>query len=143
MADEYRVEQVEKIDDAIWGAIGGGIQNYNDEKAGMDNGKRLCFVIYDQGGQVAGGVIGITYWNWLYIDLMWIKEDLRGLGYGSRLLALAEAEARTRGAQHAYLDTFSFQAPEFYKKQGYQVFGELRDFPPGNQRYFLTKELLG
>ena len=93
--------------------------------------------------QVAGGVIAITYWNWLYIDLMWIKEDLRGLGYGSRLLALAEAEARTRGAQHAYLDTFSFQAPEFYKKQGYQVFGELRDFPLGHQRYFLKKELSG
>jgi hypothetical protein len=54
---------------------------------------------------------------------------------------MAEAEARQRGAQHAYLDTFSFQAPGFYKKHGYQVFGELQDFPPGHQRYFLTKQL--
>jgi len=56
-------------------------------------------------------------------------------------LAQAEDEARKRGAKKAYLDTFSFQAPEFYKKYGYKVFGELKEFPPGHQRYYLTKEL--
>ena len=56
-------------------------------------------------------------------------------------MEVAEAEARQRGAQNAYLDTFSFQAPDFYKKLGYQVFGELPDFPTGHQRYFLKKEL--
>ncbi len=53
----------------------------------------------------------------------------------------AELEARQRGARCAYLDTFSFQAPDFYKKQGYEVFGELRDFPEGHRRYFLRKQL--
>jgi N-acetylglutamate synthase-like GNAT family acetyltransferase len=72
---------------------------------------------------------------------MWIKDELRGRGYGHRLLTLAEHEARQRGAKNAYLDTFSFQAPDFYKQHGYQVFGELPDFPPGHQRYFLTKQL--
>jgi GNAT superfamily N-acetyltransferase len=72
---------------------------------------------------------------------MWIREELRGRGYGHRLLASAEDEARRRGAKNAYLDTFSFQAPGFYKKHGYRVFGELHDFPTGHQRYFLTKEL--
>ena len=90
---------------------------------------------------VRGGVIGATYWNWLYIDLMWLKEEFRGQGYGHQLLTLAEAEARNRGAKHAYLDTFSFQAPAFYQQHGYKVFGELQDFPPGHQRYFLTKAL--
>jgi hypothetical protein len=42
---------------------------------------------------------------------------------------------------HAYLDTFSFQAPDFYKKLGYEVFGELQDFPHGHQRYFMKKRL--
>jgi len=46
-----------------------------------------------------------------------------------------------RGAKKAYLDTFSFQSPDFYKQHGYQVFGELQDFPPGNQRYFFTRRL--
>ena len=72
---------------------------------------------------------------------MWVKEELRGQGYGHQLLAMAEIEARQRGATEAYLDTFSFQAPEFYKKNGYQIFGVLENFPPGHQRFYLTKAL--
>ncbi|MFZ5879019.1 MAG: GNAT family N-acetyltransferase [Chloroflexota bacterium] len=71
-------------------------------------------------------------------DLLFIKEELRGCGYGHRLLEMAEKEARNRGAKHVFLDTFSFQAPGFYTQHGYQVFGELTDFPPGHRRYFLT-----
>ena len=93
------------------------------------------------GDEIVGGVIGATFWDWCHIDLMWIKEELRGHGYGQRLLTLAEDEARQRGAKHVYLDTFSFQAPDFYKKYGYQVFGVLPDYPAGHQLYFMTKEL--
>jgi len=141
MTEEFQIKQVDKIEDPIWEAIGGGINSFNEEQAGAENAKRICFVIYDAEEKIAGGVIALTYWDWLYIDLMWLRADLRRHGYGSRLLALAEEEARKRGAKHAYLDTFSFQAPEFYKKQGYQVFGELKEFPKGHQRYFFTKEL--
>ena len=88
-----------------------------------------------------GGVIGATYWDWFQLDLMWVKEELRGHGYGRRLLTLAENEARRRGARHVHLDTFSFQAPGFYEKCGYQVFGVLQDYPAGHQRFYLAKEL--
>jgi len=83
----------------------------------------------------------VTYWNWLFINLMWLPEDLRGQGYGQKLLALAEEEGHHRGARFSYLDTFSFQAPEFYKIFGYQEFGELEDFPPGHTRHFMKKDL--
>ena len=86
-------------------------------------------------------MLGEVYFDWLYVDLLWVKDELRKKGYGQRLMDLLEDEARKLGAKNAYLDTFSFQAPDFYKKQGYQVFGELQDFPPGHQRYFLTKQL--
>ena len=138
MNEEYQIVAVDKPE---WGIIGGGISNYNKEQAGDDKGKSLCFVLQTPEQEVVGGVIGATHWDWFYVDLMWIKEDLRGRGYGHRLLTLAEQEARQRGAKKAYLDTFSFQAPEFYKKHGYQAFGELLEFPPGHQRYFLTKQL--
>ena len=138
MNEEYQIVAVDKPE---WGIIGGGISNYNKEQAGDDKGKSLCFVLQTPEQEVVGGVIGATHWDWFYVDLMWIKEDLRGRGYGHRLLTLAEQEARQRGAKKAYLDTFSFQAPEFYKNHGYQVFGELLEFPPGHQRYFLTKQL--
>ena len=135
---EYQIIFVEKPE---WGIIGGGISNYNTQQAGDDNAQTLCFVLQSPDQEIVGGVIGATYWDSFYLDLMWIKEELRGCGYGHRLMTLAEDEARQRGAKNAYLDTFSFQAPDFYKQHGYQVFGELQDFPPGHQRYFLRKQL--
>ena len=138
MNKDYEIIFTEKPE---WEVIGGGISEFNKQQAGDDSGKTLCYVIQGPDKEVVGGVIGATYWDWLYIDLMWIREDLRGQGYGKQLLELAEEEARKRGAKNAYLDTFSFQAPNFYKKHGYYFFGELQNFPPGHQRYFLQKKL--
>jgi ribosomal protein S18 acetylase RimI-like enzyme len=72
---------------------------------------------------------------------MWIREDLRGCGYGHQLLTRLEDEARQRGARHAHLDTFSFQAPTFYQRHGYRIFGELPDYPAGHTRYYMVKDL--
>jgi GNAT superfamily N-acetyltransferase len=129
------------MDQPAWSVIGQGITEYNTEQAGDDHGQNLCFVLQGPDEEIVGGVIGATHWDWLYVNLMWIRHDLRGQGYGHRLLTLAEEKARERGAKHAYLDTFSFQAPGFYKKYGYEVFGELADFPTGHQRYYLKKQL--
>jgi len=138
MDEEY---EIVKLDKPEWGTIGQGITDYNEQQAGDDKAQSLCFVLKAPDEEIVGGVIGATYWDWLHIDLMWVKNELRGRGYGHRLLTLAEEEARRRGAKNAYLDTFSFQAPAFYRQHDYQVFGELTDFPPGHQRYFLTKQL--
>lgn len=136
--NEYRIDYVERPE---WGIIGPAIHAYNIQQAGDDHGQNLCFVLRAADDEIVGGVIGATHWDWLHIDLMWVKEELRGHGYGHRLLTLAEEEARKRGATNAYLDTFSFQAPGFYEQHGYRVFGELPDFPQGHRRYYLTKQL--
>lgn len=138
MPDPIEIEYTEQPE---WETIGGGISDYNTEKAGQDHGKNLCFVLKTPGGEVLGGIIGATYWNWLYINLMWIHEDYRRQGYGAKLLELAEAEAKKRGAAYAHLDTFSFQAPDFYRKYGYEVYGTLQNFPPGHTRYYMKKTL--
>jgi ribosomal protein S18 acetylase RimI-like enzyme len=127
MEAQYEIRYVDRPDDAAWNAIGGGIDAHNTHRAGAPQGRRLCFVLYGPEETIAGGLIGETHWNWFYISLMWIDEALRGRGHGHRLLTLAEDEARQRGATHAYLDTFSFQAPGFYQQHGYRVYGELRD----------------
>lgn len=132
---------IDYVEQPEWGIIGPAIHAYNIQQAGEDHGQSLCFVLRSGDKEIVGGVIGATHWNWLHVDLMWVKEELRGRGYGHRLLTLAEEEARKRGAEHAYLDTFSFQALDFYKQHGYQIFGELPDFPPGHRRYYLTKQL--
>lgn len=138
MDEEYTIVYVDKPE---WGIIGPAISEYNTQQAGDDKARSLCFVLNGPNQEIVGGVIGATYWDWFHLDLMWVKEELRGRGYGHHLLLAAEEEARQRGAKNAYLDTFSFQAPEFYKRHGYQVFGELEDFPLGHQRYFLKKQL--
>jgi GNAT superfamily N-acetyltransferase len=138
MDETYQIDYVDKPE---WGVIGPAIHHYNVQQAGDDHGQSLCFVLRAPDQQIVGGIIGSTYWDWLHVDLMWVKQELRGRGYGHRLLMLAEEEARQRGARNVYLDTFSFQAPAFYQKRGYRVFGQLQDFPSGHQRFFLTKSL--
>jgi GNAT superfamily N-acetyltransferase len=136
--EEHTIVYVDKPE---WGIIGPALHDYNIQQAGDDRGKTLCFVLRAPEQEIVGGVIGATHWDWLHIDLMWVREELRGRGYGHRLLTLAEEEGRRRGAKNAYLDTFSFQAPDFYKQHGYRVFGELEGFPAGHRRLYLTKQL--
>lgn len=138
MHEDYQIVEVEQPE---WDIIGQGLRAFNAQMAGEGKGQTLCFVLKSPNGETVGGVIGETHWDWLYVNLMWVREDLRRKGFGGQLLQLAEKKARQRGAHYAYLDTFSFQAPEFYRKQGYQIFGELLDFPFGHQRYFMRKKL--
>ena len=142
---EFKIVNLGSPGDAEWSAIGGGINQYNKQQAGDTHHQGLCFMLYvdddAKDGEAVGGIVGSTYWDWLYVDLLWLREDLRGQGYGHQLLTAAEDEARQRGAKNAYLDTFSFQAPDFYEQHGYRVFGTLDDFPAGHQRFFLTKAL--
>ena len=92
-------------------------------------------------GFVVGGLYAETYLNWMYISLFWLADEFRGKGFGSKIMRMAEKEARKRGAKNAFVDSFSFQAPGFYKKLGYREFGKLKDFPAGHSRSFLTKAL--
>jgi len=90
--------------------------------------------------KIVAGLAGETYSGWLFIKYLWVSEGLRGKGIGRRLMAAGEARALERGTHSAWVDTFSFQAPGFYPKLGYEVFGEL-DYPPDFKRLFLRKRL--
>jgi GNAT superfamily N-acetyltransferase len=101
----------------------------------------LCLAIRDAEGAVAGGLWGRFYYDWLFIELIFVPEDRRGQDLGSALLAMAEAQARAWGAVGVWLDTFSFQARGFYERKGFAVFGEIADYPAPHQRFFLSKRL--
>jgi len=126
---------IERMEEPAWDVIGGGINDYNTQQAGPENSHMICYVLKTKDGNSMGGIIAIVHWEWLYINLMWIKDEFRGQGYGAQLMEVAEAEAIQHGARHAYLDTFTFQAPGFYEKLGYSVIGELPDFPEGHTRF--------
>ena len=95
----------------------------------------------DTSGNKLAGLIGETFGNWLSIKYLWVSEELRGKGIGSAILQAAETEARTRGARYAFVDTFSFQAPEFYVQHGYKQVFALTEYPYTGSRYYYIKEL--
>jgi GNAT superfamily N-acetyltransferase len=102
---------------------------------------RIGVFVRDGAGAVTAGLDASLYAGWLFVDNLWVHADLRRQGIGRRLLQEAERRALERGCHSAWLDTFSFQAPDFYRKLGYAVFGTL-DYPPGHRRFFLKKRLL-
>lgn len=100
----------------------------------------LAIVAY-AGDAVVGGLNGSTHWGWCYIRHLWVEADWRDRGLGRRLLAEAEALARTRQCLGLYVDTFDGGAATFYERAGFARFGRIDDFPPGHTRTFLQKRL--
>lgn len=95
----------------------------------------------DTDGALVGGAYGFLNWAWLNVRLLWVGEGCRGQGLGSKLLSRIETEAEERGCTNAHLDTLGFQAFSFYKKHGYETFGELPGYPGEHRRTFLKKKL--
>ncbi|MEY9911820.1 GNAT superfamily N-acetyltransferase [Catenulispora sp. MAP12-49] len=122
--------------------ISDALDHFNLEATGIDDRNPLAVLVYDPGtSQVIGGLAGRTSLGLFFIDLFFLPPELRGEGLGTEILRRAEDEARARGCRTAVLYTISFQAPDFYRKQGWTSFGEVPCDPPGTSRVFLTKEL--
>ena len=95
-----------------------------------------------EGNEVVAGIIAeLYYWNVLFIDILWVKEECRNRGYASLLLENVENIAKEMGCKLAHLDTFDFQARGMYEKLGYTVFGTLEDCPEGHKRFYMSKKL--
>lgn len=123
-------------------AISDALDRFNVEATGVDDRRPLAVLLHDpETGDVIGGLSGRTSLGLFFVDLFFLPKDSRGNGLGAEILRRAEDEARARGCRAAVLYTISFQAPEFYRKQGWTVFGEVPGDPPGTSRVFMTKEL--
>ena len=105
--------------------------------------KNISFVLRDEENRILGGITGTIFWYHLHIDFLWVDESLRGEGYGNELLAKIEDFARENNCKLILLDTFSFQAPKFYQKFGYEIVGIIKEHPTiENQQYYLSKRLI-
>lgn len=118
-----------------------GIHDHNTRHSGAGEAQTLALFLRDESGVVGGGAYGWTAFGWLRIDVLWVREDLRGQGFGKQLLRAAEAEGIRRGCRYATLDSFSFQAPELYKKNGYEEFAVLDNIAGNQTWHFLKKDL--
>ena len=95
----------------------------------------------DETGKKLAGLTGKTFGNWLCINYLFVSENLRNQGIGSKIIISAENEARNRGCKYVFVDTFSFQAPAFYEKLGYRCVFSLTNYPYTEERHYYIKEL--
>jgi ribosomal protein S18 acetylase RimI-like enzyme len=136
-----RIERLTELNAADRAAIVAPLDEYSRRRGFVWQPQMLALALRGDGGEILGGLIGQLQWEWLRIDILGVAEHLRGQGWGRSLVEEAERIALRSGCRHAWVDTFSFQSPEFYKRLGYHVFGELPDYPSGQVRYFLAKLL--
>ncbi len=99
------------------------------------------YVLCDDTGAVSAGLTADVVWGAMYIDILWVADALRGQGIGTQLMQRAEAAARQMGLNFVWLGTFSFQALGFYEKMGYEIIGQVGNYPPGYAYYTLRKDL--
>jgi GNAT superfamily N-acetyltransferase len=118
------------------------LNTFNAAVTGFSEYSSVTVLLRDEGGEVLGGLLGHIWGGWLGIAILWVSEPLRGRGYGRQLLEAAEQHALERGCTGAWLTTFSFQAPEFYPRFGYESFGVLEDHPTGHRHHFFRKRLV-
>ena len=114
---------------------------YNTASVGDGGFSRLAVTVRGPDGSVAGGLSGYIWHRYLFVELLALGAA-RGMGLGRQVMAMAEAEARSRGCIGVWLDTFTWQAPGLYAKLGFVEFGRIKDYPPGEDRIFLRKDLV-
>ncbi|SHJ82563.1 Acetyltransferase (GNAT) family protein [Clostridium cavendishii DSM 21758] len=136
-----KIEITDEIKEQDKNIIFQGILEYNLARIEDKNPKDLGVYLQDETGKKVAGLIGDTHGNWLFIKFLWVSEELRGHNIGSNILNQAEKVAKERGCKYSFLDTFSFQAPEFYKKHGYEEVFKLENYPVTGKRYYFTKPL--
>ena len=135
---QIRLENIEAQKSQV---IGDLIRSYNRSKREAAESEPLNLYVEDDSGELMAGLVAETFGNWLEIEYLFVKEDLRGQGIGSQLLQQAESEAKKRNCRFAFVNTYQFQAPAFYQKYGYKEVFTLKDYPYTEQRYYYQKDL--
>ena len=141
MTIDYAIRLSDTAEAGVRQTILAELLAYNAERTGIRDYRPLVALLTISGGRVVGGLWGRTALGWLYTEMLFVPESLRGQGVGTALMAKAEAEALARGCHSAWMDTFDFQARGFYERMGYLCFGELADYPKGFSRCFMRKVL--
>ncbi len=121
--------------------ITNGMLLYHDKKGHRRTSEVINIFLKDDKKKVYAGAVATVLWNGIEINSLWVDESLRDKGFGKKLVEMIEDEGKKRNCTICYTNTFTWQAPEFYEKLGYKVYGELKNFPPGNSLTYFYKQL--
>ncbi|HUL02799.1 MAG TPA: GNAT family N-acetyltransferase [Gemmatimonadales bacterium] len=126
-------EHIQYLEDRLY--------EFNSRVTRITDGAGLAIFVRDDRERIVAGICGNTWGGCCEIRQFWVDESYRGRGLGTKLLGAAELEARRRGCQQVFLATFTFQAPAFYAKRGFETLATLDDYPRGYQNFLLRKRL--
>jgi GNAT superfamily N-acetyltransferase len=116
------------------------IYEFNSRATGIADGAMLAFVVREH-DRIVAGICGNTWGRTCELRQFWVAESQRRQGLGTTLFQAAEQEARRRGCTQIVLMTFSFQAPAFYEKHGFEIVATIDDHPRGYQNFLMIKRL--
>ncbi len=135
------IRLVDGPDDALAGRLEKELDEFNFDATGIRDARDFAAALHDEAGALMAGVQGWTWGGTCWVERLWVREDVRHGGLGRRLLMAVESEARARACDQLALTTHSFQAPEFYRRLGFETVGELADYPVGHASLLLRKRL--
>ncbi|WP_282125760.1 GNAT family N-acetyltransferase [Marinifilum flexuosum] len=115
--------------------------NSQTEKNADEINKPIEIIVRDDKGEIIGGLYGRSIWGTLEIKTFVVKAQNRNKGIGKKIILEAEKEAKKRNCRFISLDTFSFQAPKFYERLGFEKVGTETDFPKGFDKYYYRKNI--
>ncbi|MEF1254615.1 MULTISPECIES: GNAT family N-acetyltransferase [unclassified Vibrio] len=119
-----------------------GLKSFNMRHLPDEDIQTLACYVEDDQGHFAGGLTGEIYTNTIFVEFLWVDDQHRDSGIGSMLMVRVESEAKAFGVTDMYLDTYSFQAPNFYTKLGFKEMGRYKGFPTvGVDKIFLQKKI--
>jgi ribosomal protein S18 acetylase RimI-like enzyme len=136
-----RIHVVDHADGAIVAELGREIGAFNMAAVAMYDARDLFAIVRDDRGALMAGIDGWTWGSTGWIEHLWVRGEDRHRGIGSMLLGAVEREARNRRCEQLGLTTHSFQAPDFYRRHGFKVAGELAGYPAGHSYYLMRKVL--
>ena len=139
--NEYKIDFESNPKSEDTQILGDGISENAKIKKGHKPVSFFAFFIRDENGKIVGGCNGDILFGQLYVGQLWVSENLRNQGYGTKLMQLAEEYAKKMGARFMSVNTMNFEAPQFYKKLGFYVEFERHGFDKGSIFYFLRKNL--
>jgi GNAT superfamily N-acetyltransferase len=136
-----RIPLVGRPDSAVVAQLSDEITAFNFASTGLHDGQEFYAAVHDDQGALVAGVYGWTWGGTGWIERLWVRESDRGQGLGTALLAAVESEAQKRGCTQLALATHSFQAPDFYRRHGFELAGEVTQYPAGHSYLFMRRPL--
>ena len=136
-----KIDIIEQPEQALVDLLNNKIVEFNQKNREHNQRKSLAVTVKNDKGEVVAGACGVTFGNWLHLNILWVSQELRGKNYGSKLLKEIEQKAKEQGCKECLLDTLDFQAMPFYQKHGYNITWTQENYPLTGCKYFMTKTL--